>query len=211
MRGMSLAALAAATIMFLLLSVSRAGQLTASREAPQEKKVEEAPATQSAPPENQRVARSITILSEEVRHQLLLLPYYDVFDWLEGSVTPDGKVTLHGEVVRPIIRDNAEDVVKRIEGVSSVTNQIEILPPSPNDDKLRVALYRVVYNFNSPLFRYALLAVPPIHIVVKNGRVTLKGAVLSPSDSDLAYNAAHGVSGVLGVTNQLKVEETKKQ
>src|SRR5579862_9222975 len=119
--------------------------------------------------------RHMEALKEEVRHQLVMLPYYSVFDWLEADVKPDGTVTLMGQVVRPTLKDDAEKNVKKLEAATNVINNIEVLPLSPMDDQLRVALYRKVYNFETPLFRYATWASPPIHIVVKNGHVALKG------------------------------------
>ena len=145
-------------------------------------------------------------IAQEVRHRLVTLPFYDVFDWLEGEVRPDGTLVLRGQVVRPTLKSDAESSVRDIEGITRVVNEIEVLPVSPNDDRLRVALYRAIYNFDSPLFRYATRAVPPIHIIVKNGRATLKGVVATQSDSDLAYTAARGVPGLFEVTNQLRVE-----
>ena len=150
--------------------------------------------------------RSQSRLAQEVRHRLVTLPFYDVFDWLEGDVRPDGTLVLRGQVVRPTLKSDAERSVRDIEGIARVVNEIEVLPVSPNDDQLRVALYRAIYNFDSPLFRYATRAVPPIHIIVKNGRATLKGVVATQSDSDLAYTAARRVPGLFEVTNQLRVE-----
>ena len=146
-------------------------------------------------------------LIKEVRHQLVMLPYYNLFDWLEGEVKPDGTVILRGQVVRPTTKSDAETSVREIEGVTKVVNEIEVLPLSPNDDRLRRALYRAIFNFNSPLFRYALQAVPPIHIIVKNGRATLKGIVASEADSQLAYTKARGVPGLFEVKNELRVEK----
>jgi hyperosmotically inducible protein len=145
-------------------------------------------------------------LFEQIRRALVTLPYYDVFDWLEADVRPDGTVVLRGEVVRPTTKKAAEARLRDLEAVSNVINEIEVLPVSPNDDRLRRALYRAIYNFNSPLFRYATQAVPPIHIIVKNGRVTLKGVVASEMDKRLAYMAANRVPGVFQVTNELRVE-----
>src|SRR5919205_81111 len=122
-------------------------------------------------------ARSQALLAEEVRHRLVMLPYYDVFDWLEGQVMPDGSVVLRGQVVRPSTKSEAGKRVSSIEGVERVDNQIEVLPVSPNDDRLRLAIYRAIFIFNSPLFRYATRSVPPIHIIVSRGRATLKGVV----------------------------------
>ena len=154
-----------------------------------------------------RDGRQIEALREEVRHQLLMLPYYTVFDWLEADVKPDGTVTLMGQVGHPTLKDDAEKNVKKLEAASRVINNIEVLPLSPIDDQLRVALYRRIYNFETPLFRYATWANPPIHIVVKNGHVTLKGIVANQSDSQLAYMAARQVPGVFDVKNELQIEE----
>ena len=142
-----------------------------------------------------------------VRHELLTLPYYDVFDWLEAEVVPDGTVVLRGEVVRPTTSDEAQNRVRRIEGVAGVVNQIRVLSLSSRDNDLRIALYRAIYDWNSPLFRYAIRAMPPIHIVVENGRVTLKGVVATQSESQLAYNAANHVPGIFEVRNELQIDE----
>jgi hyperosmotically inducible protein len=147
-----------------------------------------------------------TTLSEEVRHQLVMLPYYNVFDWLEANVSPSGTVTLMGEVTRPTTKDDAVSRVKRIEGVTQVVDKIEVLPLSRMDDQLRVALYRSIFNYNSPLFRYATQSVPPIHIIVENGHATLKGVVANATDSQLAYMRANQVPGVFEVRNELRVE-----
>jgi len=163
------------------------------------------PATLNTPAN--RNARRMEALKEEVRHQLVTLPYYTVFDWLEAQVKPDGAVTLMGEVTRPTVKDDAEHRVKKLESVSRVIDNIEVLPLSPMDDELRVALYRAIYRFDSPLFRYGTQSVPPIHIIVKNGHVTLKGVVLNEGDSQLAYMAARGVPGTFEVKNELQIEQ----
>jgi hyperosmotically inducible protein len=146
-------------------------------------------------------------LAGEVRHQLLTLPYYDVFDWLEAQVLPDNTVVLSGQVRQPIIKSDAESRIHKLEGVSKVVNEIEVLPLSMNDDAIRLHVYRSLYRFNSPLFQYSIQAVPPIHIIVKNGHVTLKGVVLNSMDRQLAYAAAAGVPGVFDVKNELTVEK----
>src|SRR6267143_4289442 len=105
---------------------------------------------------------------KEVRHELAMLPYYGVFDWLEFIVQPDNTVVLRGQVVRPTTKSDAEARVREIDGVSKVVNEIEVLPLSPQDDRLRRALYRKLYGQDSPLFRYAIQATPSIHIIVKN-------------------------------------------
>jgi hyperosmotically inducible periplasmic protein len=155
-------------------------------------------------------ARQLARLVRQVRNELVTLPYYGVFDWLEGEVKGDGTVILRGQVVRPTTKSDAEGRVKDVEGVERVVNEIEVLPLSPNDDRIRLAVYRAIFNYNSPLFRYATQAVPPIHIIVRNGRVTLKGVVANKSDSNLANIRARGVPGVFEVTNQLQVEQQEK-
>ena len=142
---------------------------------------------------------------KEVRHELATLPYYGVFDWLEYEVSPDGTVVLRGQVVRPTTKSDAQARVKDIEGVSRVVNEIEVLSVSPNDERLRIALYRAIYGSNSPLFRYGHQSVPPIHIIVKRGRATLKGIVDSKGDANLAYVKARGVPGLFDVKNELVV------
>jgi len=141
----------------------------------------------------------------EVRHELATLPYYGVFDWLEFEVQPDNTVILRGKVVRPTTKSDAEARVRKIDGVTQVVNQIEVLPLSPQDDRLRRALYRTLYDWNSPLFRYATQSVPPIHIIVEHGRATLKGIVDSKADAQLAYMRARGVPGLFDVKNELVV------
>jgi hyperosmotically inducible protein len=144
-------------------------------------------------------------ITKEVRHELVTLPYYGVFDWLEYEVQPDNTVVLRGQVVRPTTKSDAEARVKEIDGVKRVVNQIEVLPPSPNDDQLRVALYRAIYGWDSPLFHYATESVPPVHIIVSHGRATLKGIVGNKGDADLAYLRARGVPGLFDVKNELRV------
>ncbi len=149
-------------------------------------------------------ARTPSRLEREVRHELTMLPYYGVFDILEFKVDGD-KVTLLGEVTRPTLKTDAESVVKHIEGVEAVDNQIEVLPLSPNDERIRMAVYRAIYR-STVLSRYALQAVPPIHIIVKNGHVRLEGIVATEADRNLAGIRAQGVSGVFSVENKLLVE-----
>ena len=145
-------------------------------------------------------------LIREVRHELVMLPYYGVFDNLAYRIENDGTVTLLGQVSRPTLKSDAENVVKKIEGVERVKNDIEVLPVSPNDDRIRLAVYRAIYG-HTALNRYALQAVPPIHIIVRNGNVTLEGIVANEGDKNIANIQANGVSGVFGVTNNLRVEK----
>ncbi len=143
-------------------------------------------------------------LTQEVRHELVMLPYYSIFDNLSYRV--DGStVTLFGQVTRPTLKSDAENVVKRIEGVTRVINNIEVLPLSPMDDRIRIAEARAIYGFPS-LNRYAMGALPPIHIIVKNGNVTLEGVVANQADKNTAGIRANGVPGVFSVKNDLRVE-----
>jgi hyperosmotically inducible protein len=140
----------------------------------------------------------------EIRHELVMLPYYGVFDNLYYKV--DGyNVTLMGQVTRPTLKSDAERVVRDIEGVEKITNNIEVLPLSPNDDRIRRAAYRTIYG-HTALNRYAFGAVPPIHIIVKNGNITLEGVVANEADKNIAGIQANGVQGAFGVTNNLRVE-----
>ena len=161
-------------------------------------------------PPAMRDIRRMEVLKEEIRHQLVMLPYYSVFDWLEAVAEPDGTVTLMGQVVRPTLKDDAEFRVRRLEGAVQVINKIEILPVSTIDDQLRRALYRKIFNFDSPLFRYGTLSVPSIHIIVSRGHVVLKGIVANKSDSQLAYFAARQVPNVFEVRNELQIEDAER-
>jgi len=144
---------------------------------------------------------------KEVHHELVLQPYYSVFDNLAYKVTPDGTVTLMGQVVDPTLKSSAESAVKHIEGVTRVDNQIEVLPTSPNDDQIRRATYRAIYG-NDVLRPYSLRAVPPIHIIVKNGHVTLDGVVARAMDKQIADTQAKSVPGVFSVEDNIQVENS---
>jgi hyperosmotically inducible protein len=151
---------------------------------------------------------SESFLQREVGHQLRMLPYYTVFDILKYSV--DGyQVTLDGAVTQPWLKTDAEKAVKSIEGVEAVTNNIKVLPLSPSDDRIRRAEYRAIFGQDS-LFRYAEQAVPPIHIIVENGHVTLEGVVDTEMDRNLAEIRAKSVPGVFSVTNNLLVMNPPK-
>jgi hyperosmotically inducible periplasmic protein len=146
-------------------------------------------------------------ITREVRHELAMLPQLTIWDNLQYKV--DGsKVTLMGEVRNAVLKDSAEKVVKKIEGVEQVDNKIEVLPASSNDDRTRLAVARALFGNDSPLFRYAMGALPPIHIIVKNGHVTLEGVVDSQADKDLATVKANGVPGVFSVDNHLVVQKS---
>src|SRR5215470_20135071 len=131
-------------------------------------------------------------LAHDIRHQLQVLPYYSVFDFIAFTVE-SGKVTLSGQVVRPTLRTDAEAAVRSIEGVGSVNNLIEVLPKSFSDDELRRGVYRAIFE-DEVLQRYAVSELPAIHILVKEGAVALKGVVASEGDKNLAGARASGVS-----------------
>ena len=142
-------------------------------------------------------------IQREVRHQLLLLPYLTVFDNLAYRVQ-GYNVILMGQVTRPVLKSDAENVVKHIEGVEKVDNQIEVLPTSPMDDGLRRKLFIAIYGYPS-LEKYAMPVIKPIRIIVKNGHVTLEGVVDSEADKDTAGIRANGVPGIFSVNNNLQV------
>ena len=142
-------------------------------------------------------------LAKEVRHQLVMLPWYSVFDSLVYKVEGD-KVILSGQVTRPTLKSDAEAAVKSIEAVSSVVNNIEVLPLSPMDDQIRRAVYRAIYG-DPGLSRYSIQAVPSIHIIVKNGNVTLEGVVDNEADKNLAYLRTSAVPNIFSVKNNLVV------
>jgi hyperosmotically inducible protein len=142
-------------------------------------------------------------IEEQVRHKLVSLPYLSLFDDLSYRV--DGStVSLFGEVTQPFIKSDAEHAVKHIEGVTQVNNQIEVLPLSPMDQQIRRQMVRALFRDPS-LQRYAMGVIPSIHIIVKNGNVTLTGIVSNQMDKNLAYMRANGVPGVFSVTNNLRV------
>ena len=144
-------------------------------------------------------------LQDQVRHELVMLPYFTIFDDLAYKV--DGStVTLYGDVTRPVLKSDAGNAIKRLPGVTSVVNNINVLPLSPMDNRIRVATYRQIFGFGS-LYRYAQGTQPSIRIIVENGHVTLKGVVDNAADRNLANIRANGVPGVFSVDNQLKVAE----
>ncbi|MCC6366363.1 MAG: BON domain-containing protein [Bryobacterales bacterium] len=156
-------------------------------------------------PASTKNSTTVQDLSSRVRHELLMLPYYNVFDNLSYQVNGN-EVTLYGQVTWPALKSDAGNVVKHIAGVSKVVNDIEVLPLSPFDDSIRLRTFRAIYS-QPGLDRYALRAVPGIHIIVKNGNVTLEGVVASQMDKNLAGIRANGVPGVFSVTNNLQVSK----
>src|SRR5215475_6858442 len=142
-------------------------------------------------------------IQKQVRHELNMLPYVNVFDYMTYSVDENGVVTLNGEVTRPVLKSDAANAVKRIEGVERVNNNIQVLPVSFFDDGLRVRLYRTIYR--GPLARYSLGVQKPIRIIVENGHVKLVGVVDSEFDKNIAGIRANAVPGIFSVENDLKV------
>jgi hyperosmotically inducible protein len=142
-------------------------------------------------------------LSGEIRHQLRVLPFYSVFDYITFTLD-GGKVTLTGFVLRPTLKANAEAAVRSLEGVSSVNNHVEVLPKSAADDDSRRAVYRAIFE-DSILQRYAASEVPVIHIVLRNGEVTLEGMIASDAEKNLASTRASSVAGISSVKNDLVI------
>ena len=180
---------------------------TSSQQQPQNSP---APQAQPSAPQDQSMSANEALSPEsedklirEVRHELVMLPYYNVFDNL--TFGKNGRtVTLNGQVVQAVTKSDAENAVKHIEGVEKVVNNIEVLPPSNQDDRIRRAVYRSIYSYG-PLFKYGNMSVPPIHIIVKNGRITLEGVVDSEADKNYAGIRAGQVPGTFAVTNNLRV------
>jgi hyperosmotically inducible protein len=139
----------------------------------------------------------------QVRHELLMLPFYGVFDNIEYKAVGN-HVELLGQVVDPTTKYEAGNLVKEIKGVKSVTNKIQVLPLSSSDNYIRFAVYRAVFG-EASLYRYAMGANPSIHIIVDNGNVTLVGVVANKMDKEIAGIAANSVPGVFSVTNSLRV------
>ena len=143
----------------------------------------------------------------KIRKELVTLPFYGVFDNLAFKYE-EGVVTLYGQVSRPTLKKDAAHVVERLAGVDQVVNKIEVLPLSNFDDRIRVAVYRAIYR-QPGLDRLSLQAVPPIHIIVRNGNVTLEGVAPNKGDATRAFIAANGVPGVFSVKNNLRIEKNK--
>jgi hyperosmotically inducible periplasmic protein len=162
--------------------------------------------TLSAVAQNAPPAKSQDRIVREVRHELLMLPYFGVFDNIAFKVD-GGTVTLLGQVVRPSLKSDAENAIKHIEGVDRVDNQIEVLPPSSMDDGIRLKVFGAIYQYPA-LQKYELGVQKPIRIIVKNGRVTLEGVVDSEADKNLAGIRANSVPGIFQVTNNLQVQKS---
>src|SRR5215472_13887228 len=147
-------------------------------------------------------------LAGRVRHELAMIPQVTVFDNL-GYRVDGGTVTLYGQVRNAVVKDEAQNSIKHLEGVERVNNQIEVLPPSFSDDRIRRQMARAIYK-DSSMFNYAIQPVAPIRIVVKNGHVDLEGVVRTERDKDVAFIRANEVPGVFSVQNNLQVELPKK-
>lgn len=169
-------------------------------------------------------------IAKEIRKGIVTLPQYGVFDNINFGIKGE-TVILSGQASRPTLKSGIESVVKRVEGVEVVQNNIEVLPLSGNDDKIRAATYAAIYGY-APLQKYTsnrggrggpsvaraaggITNDPPtgwhaIHIIVKNGNVTLTGAVNNEGDLALAEMRANSVPGVFSVENQLQVAENSK-
>jgi hyperosmotically inducible protein len=145
-------------------------------------------------------------LMKQVRHNLLMLPYYGVFDDL-GFNVEGSTVTLTGQVNDPTLKNDAGSAVKKIKDVTNVVNNIEVLPLSPADNSVRLAAYRAIYNDPTLSVRYAYRATPPIHIIVKNGNIRLEGVVSSQMDKDLINVRVHSVPGAFNIENDLQVSK----
>jgi hyperosmotically inducible periplasmic protein len=145
-------------------------------------------------------------LARDVRYELLLLPNYNVFDDLDFEITDDNTVVLLGQVTRPSLKSAAETAMLSLEDVGKIVDKIEVLPLSPSDDRIRLAVFHAIYS-KPGLDKYGLRAFPPIHIIVSDGDVTLVGTVANEADKDLAGSAAKEVPGAFRVKNNLKVEK----
>ena len=185
---------------FLFVTLFAIGTFAVAQNAPSSMQLD----PQAAPMQrDQPSARSEERIQKEVRHELLMLPWFGVFDNISYKV--DGyNVTLYGQVVRPSLKSDAENAVKHIEGVERVDNKIEVLPPSPMDDRLRIQLFHAIYGYE-PLQKYALGVQKPIRIIVNNGHVTLEGVVDNEADKNAAGIRANGVPGIFSVTNNLQI------
>lgn len=159
---------------------------------------------QASPQDDKKFsAKAQERIVKEVRHQILMLPYFGTFDNIAFKLN-GYNVTLYGQVVQPSLKSDAEKVVRKIEGVEHVDNQIEVLPTSPNDDRLRRDLFVAIYRYG-PLQHYGVGSNRPIRIIVNHGNVTLEGVVDRESDKNMAGLRANGVTGVFSVKNNLVV------
>jgi hyperosmotically inducible protein len=134
-----------------------------------------------------------------------LMSTVGVFDYAAFQLDAQGTVTLFGEVREATLKTHLAEDAKKVEGVKRVKNQIEVLPLSPTDDAIRRAMYNAIYS-QTGFARYAQRAVPPVHIIVKNGSVRLEGAVANKIELAQLNAAANGVTGVLSVKNNVRID-----
>jgi hyperosmotically inducible protein len=165
-------------------------------------------ADQAGTTQQPKTQATMSQLEREIQHELIMLPYYTIFDNLEFKLEDNDTVVLSGQVVWAFVKDDAEHAVKSIKGVKKVINNIEILPLSPFDNTIRRREFYAIYS-QVGFERYAIQAVPPIHIIVKNGDVTLIGVVADQYDKTVAGVAANTVPNVFHVTNDLRVVHSK--
>ena len=175
-------------VMALALSLGATGALASEQQS------------LSQPISEQGIAR----IQKQVRHQLNMLPYVNAFDYMTFTVDENGTVTLNGEVTNPVLKSDAANVTKKVEGVERVEDNIQVLPVSFIDNGMRVRLYRTIYGYG-PLQKYALGVTKPIRIIVQNGHVTLMGVVDSEMDKNIAGIRASSVPGSFSVEDQLRV------
>jgi hypothetical protein len=145
-------------------------------------------------------------VTQQIHHEIVTLPYTGIWDWIDADLRPDGTVVLRGDVTTALTKSELESRVRHIESVTNVIDDIRVLPLSQFDNQIRAGIYRSLFNFNSSLSRYAMGVNPSIHIIVANGKVTLKGVVSNAMDRQLAGMAANRVFGVFSVDNELQVE-----
>jgi len=155
--------------------------------------------------EHKWAGRTLDDVEWTIHERLAALPFHGVFDTIRFEVQ-DKTVTLTGQVVKDSVKQNAERAVRRLSSVEKVVNQIEVLPSSRRDDALRMSVYRAIYQ-SEPQARYTADGVPPIHIIVKNGLVTLEGVVGSEADRGMVRTKALGVTA--HVSDNLHVASTE--
>ncbi len=169
--------------------------------------------SRASSPQSQTAPRGSALqqqnIARQVNHEILMLPWYSVWDDIKYQVH-GSEVTLSGYVVNDRTKDEAAKRVKEIEGVTKVVNNIELLPASPNDDRIRRAEYRAIFG-DPTLEMYSFGSVQPVHIIVKNGHVTLEGTVLNQGHKDLMSVRAKTVPGVFSVTNNLRIENSQTE
>ena len=151
--------------------------------------------------------RSDEEIARDVTHEIRMFPFYDIFDLVNGDVK-EGVVTLRGAVRLPQRFNDYANLAKQVGGVKAVENQLEVLPTSNFDDQIRVRVARAIYGSSALGFRYGNQALPPIHILVKNGNVRLEGVVLNQLDKQLAEQAARFAATYFQLQNNLQISNS---